>query len=160
MVELGCCSLFKSLHRKDWTNVWKHLVEFLIPFFEPLNMRTEADDLWVKVIHIEMEFDYKIPKTTRRFCFVLHCNSHNDTFPFNQLSTFFLVAGFWNYQFLPCVQPYTSERKGPDVHSTGESLGFHANHSISLLFLPRLRMPCGVNGCFCIPLYRWWKADR
>lgn len=108
-------------------------------------MCTEADDLWVKVIHTEMEFDYKIPTTTVRFCFVLHCNSHNVTFPFKQLTTSFLVARFWNYQILPCAQPYTSEHKGPDVPRTEESLGFHANHSTSIMCsLPRLQMPCGV----------------
>ena len=131
--ELGCHSLFKSQHREDWTNVWRHLVEFLIPLVEPLNMGTEADDLWVKVIHTEMEFDYTIPAPTWRFCFALHCNAHNVTFPFRQLSTSFLVARFWNYQILPCVQPYTSEHKGPDVHRTEESLGFHANHSTSII---------------------------
>jgi len=61
------------------------------------------------VIHTEMEFDYKIPTTTRRFCFALHCNFHNVVFPFKQLSTSFLMARCWNYQIPPCSTLYIRE---------------------------------------------------
>lgn len=108
--ELGCDDLFKPLHREDWANVWRHLVDILIPFVEPLNMFTETDDLWVKVIHTEMEFGYEIPTITCR-SFALLCNSHNVTFTFKQIS-YFLGPRFWKYQMFTHVQPYTSDHKG------------------------------------------------
>lgn len=140
--ELGCCYLFKPLHREDCANVWRHLVDILIPFVEPLNVFTETYDLWVKVIHTEMEFDYKIPTITWR-SFALLCNSHNVTFTFKQIS-YFLGPRFWNYQIPPHVQAYTSEHKGPDEHRNKESLDFHTNcsTSVSLLLLPRSHAVC------------------
>lgn len=107
-------------------------------------MITETDDLWVKVIHAEMEFDYEIPAITWRSS-ALPCNSHNLTLTFKQKS-YFLGARFWNYQIPPCIQPYTSEHKGPDEQRNKKSLDFHANRSasVSLLFLPRLQIPCSL----------------
>lgn len=154
--ELGWDDLFKLLHREDWANVWRHLVDILIPFVEPLNMFTETDDLWVKVIHTEMEFDYKVPTITWR-SFALLCNSHHVTFTFKQIS-YFLGPRFWNYQISPCVQPYTWEHKGPDEHRNKESLDFHTNcsTSISLLFLPRLQIP---RSLWMATSASWWAQD-
>lgn len=142
--ELGCCDLFKPLLREYWANVWRHLVDILIPFVKPLNMFTETYDLWVKVIHTEMEFDYKIPTITWR-SFALLCNSHNETFTFKHRS-YLLGPKFWNYQIPPCVQCCISEHKGSDEHRRKESLDFHTNcsTSISPLFLPRLQIPCSL----------------